>query len=157
ASNPVDYVVQAVTSLEVGEDDRLPVSYGSRVTSHHSKVGSDVRREIDLVDDEQIAAGYAGSALARHLVAAGHVDDVDTHVNQLRAERCGEVVAPGFEKDDFDIRKLRAHLVERLVIDRGVLADRGMRAAAGLNALDALDRQRAGPHQKLGILVGVDV
>jgi hypothetical protein len=38
------------------------------------KIGPHVRREVGLVDDEQVAARHAGASLARDLVAAGDVD-----------------------------------------------------------------------------------
>jgi hypothetical protein len=39
-----------------------------------------MRRQVGLVDDEQIRAGDAGAALARDLLALGHVDHVDGEV-----------------------------------------------------------------------------
>ena len=47
------------------------------VALHDLEDGADVRREVDLVDHQQVGAGDAGPALARDLVAAGDVDDVD--------------------------------------------------------------------------------
>ena len=129
----------------------------ARLIGFRAKVRSDERREIRLVDDQQVAARDAGTTLARHLVAPGDVDDVDADVDELGAERGGEIVATGFEKHDLDVGKPGAHLVERLVVDRRILADGRVRAAAGLHAEDALDRQRAGAHQELGVLVRVDV
>ena len=35
------------------------------VALHHLERGADIRREIDLVDDQQIGAGDAGAALGR--------------------------------------------------------------------------------------------
>ena len=39
------------------------------VAVHHRKVGADQRRQVDLVDHQQVGAGDAGPALARDLVA----------------------------------------------------------------------------------------
>ena len=51
----------------------------------------------------------------------------------------------------------RPRVVDRVEVDRGVLADGGVRAAAGLDAHDALGRERAASHQELRVLLGVDV
>ena len=110
-----------------------------------------MRREIDLVDDEQVGTGDARPALRRDLVAGRDVDDVDRHVGELRREGRGEVVAAGFDQHQIELGKLRSHLGDRGEVDRGVLADRGVRTAAGLDAGDALGRQRAGAHQILGV------
>ena len=52
---------------------------------------------------------------------------------------------------------LLQHAVDRLEVDRGVLADRGVRAAAGLHAHDALGLQRAGHGEQALVFLGVDV
>jgi len=43
---------------------------------HHAEVRANRLGEVDLVDDEQVRLRHARPALARHLVAARHVDDV---------------------------------------------------------------------------------
>ena len=83
---------------------------------HHVEVGADVRRQVDLVDDEQIAARHARAALARDLVAAGDVDDVDADVDELGAERRREVVAAGLEEHDLHVRERGA---QRRRVPRG--------------------------------------
>ena len=116
-----------------------------------------MRREVDLVDHQQVRAGDAGAALGGDLVAGGDVDHVDREVGEFGRERRGEIVAAGFDQHQVEIGKFRAHVGNRCEIHRGVLADRGVRAAAGLDADDAVRRQRARAHQKLRIPFGVDV
>jgi hypothetical protein len=58
-------------------------------------------------------------------------------------ERCGEIVAAGFDQHQVEIGKFGAHVGDRGEVHRGVLADRGMRAAAGLDAGDTIGRQRS--------------
>ena len=116
-----------------------------------------MRREIDLVDHQQVRAGDAGPALGRDLVAGRDVDHVDRQVGQLRRERRREIVAAGLDQHEIEIGKLLPHLGHRREVDRGVLADRRVRAAAGLDAGDALGRERAGAHQIFGVPLGVDV
>ena len=135
----------------------LPSRMARGVAIHHREVGADERREVGLVDDQQIAARDAGAPLARHLVAAGDVHHVDADVHELRAERRREVVAAGFEEHDLHVGERRDGGVDRFLVDGRVFADGGVRAAAGLHAANALARQRAGSHQELGVLVGVDV
>src|SRR6266568_3011979 len=47
--------------------------------------------------------------------------------------------------------------VDRLQVDRRILADRGVRAAAGFHADDALGRQRFVRYQELCVFLGIDV
>ena len=54
------------------------------VAAHHVEVGADHRRQVGLVDHQQVGVRHAGAALARHLVAARDVDDEDLHVDQAR-------------------------------------------------------------------------
>ena len=64
-----------------------------------------MRREVDLVDDQQVALGDAGAALARDLVAGGDVDHVERQVGELGAEGRGEVVAAGLDQDQVEVGK----------------------------------------------------
>ena len=59
----------ALVLLQIGEDEGPLAAHLARVAVHHLEVGADQRREIDLVDDQQVGAGDAGPALARDLVA----------------------------------------------------------------------------------------
>src|SRR5207237_7143215 len=124
---------------------------------HDGQIRANVGRKIDLVDDQQIASGHTRAAFARHLVAAGDVDDIDADIDELRAERRREVVAARFEEDDSHVWKARDRFVDRLVVDRRVFPDRRVGTAAGLHAADALERERAGSHQEFGVFIGVDV
>ena len=76
-----------------------------RVALHHLEAGADQRREVDLVDDEQVGAGDAGPALARDLVAGGDVDDVDRQVGELGREGRREIVAARFDQHEIEPRE----------------------------------------------------
>ena len=54
-----------------------------------------------------------GTALARDLLAAGDVDDVDRDVGELGREGRGEIVAAGFDENEIELRETRAHRVDR--------------------------------------------
>ena len=108
-----------------------------------------------LLIDEQIALRDAGPALARDLVAAGDVDDVDREVGELAAVLRGEVVAAALDEEELG---LVAHeLLERVEVRRDVLADRGVRAAAGLDGADLRGGQRFVAVEELGVLAREDV
>ena len=94
APNPRDHIHEARTALQVREEKRPVASHQLRVAGHDVEVRADVGREIDLVDHEQVGARDARSALARNLVAARDVDDVDRRIDQLRAEARRQVVPP---------------------------------------------------------------
>src|SRR4051794_23634788 len=116
-----------------------------------------MRGEVDLVDDQQVAAGDPGAALPGDLVPGGDVDHVNREVGQFGAEGGGEVVAPALDQDQVQIREAPSHLRDAGEIDAGVLADRGVRTAAGLDPHDPLGRQAAGAGQELRVLLGIDV
>ncbi len=116
-----------------------------------------MRSEVGFVDDEQVAFGDAGAALARNFFAAGHVDDVDRQVAEFRAEGGSQVVAAAFDEHDVGIRKLLQHAVDRFEIDRRIFADGGVRAAAGLHAQNALRFERARHGEQALVFLGVDV
>ena len=98
-----------------------------------------------------------GPALARDLVALGHVDDVNGAVGQLRREGGRQVVAARFDDDDLQRRELLLQLGDGGEVDAGVLADGAVRAAAGLDADDPVQRQHLAAGQELGVLARVDV
>ncbi len=127
------------------------------VPVHHLEAGTDQRGKVDLVDDQEIRAGDAGTALARDLLAGRDIDHVDREIRELGAEGRGQVVAAGLDQQQLEAGKAPPHLADGGEVDRGVLADRRMGAAARLDAHDTLGRQGAGPDQDLLILLGVDV
>ena len=114
-----------------------------RVAAHHREVGADQRRQVGLVDHQQVGAGDAGPALARHLVAAGHVDHEDLPVDQARAERGGQVVAAALHQHQVERAEPRLQLLDRVQVGGDVVADGGVRAAAGLHRADPVVGQHA--------------
>ena len=136
-----DDVGQALPGLQVGEHERPLAAHPARVAVHHLERRADHRREVDLVDDQQVRARDARPALARDLVARRDVDHVEREVGQLGAERRGEVVAAALDEHDVEVAEALREPLDRLEVDRRVLADRGVRAAAGLDADDAIGRR----------------
>ena len=126
------------------------------VPAHHLEVGPDQRGQVDLVDHQQVGAGDAGAALARHLVPAGHVQHEDLGVHQPVAEGGGQVVPAAL--DQHQVRVVPGdQLVDGVQVGGDVVADGGVRAAAGAHRADALVGQHAVPAQEVGVLGGVDV
>src|SRR5690606_21706714 len=99
--------------------------------------GADIGCEVRLVDDEQVALGDAGAALARDLLAGGHVDHIDGQVAQLWAEGGRQVVTARLDEDDVGVRVAGQHAVDGFEVDRGVFTDGGVGAATGLDTHDA--------------------
>ena len=85
--------VDALPRAQIGHHEGASAPHLLGVALHHFKRGADVRREIDLVDDQQIGARDAGAALGRDLVAGGDVDDVDGEIGELGRKGGGEIVA----------------------------------------------------------------
>src|ERR1700678_3541514 len=143
--------------FHVREHEGTALAHHEGVRRHDLERGADVRREIDLVDHEQVRARYARAAFARYFLAARDVDDVDREIRELGGEGRRKVVTPRFDEDQIEVDEALAHFGNCREIDRGVLADRGMRTAAGLDAHDPLRRKRARLDQNAGVLLGVDV
>src|SRR4051794_21036794 len=80
------YLVEALPGLEVREHERTIAAHLARVAIHDLERRTDMRREVDLVDDEEIALHDAGAALARDLVPGRDVDDVQREIGELGAE-----------------------------------------------------------------------
>src|SRR3954447_24973877 len=87
--------LDALAGAQICEHERARAPHPPGVLLHHGEARADMRREVDLVDDEKVGAGDPGTALARDLLAAGDVDDVDRQVGELGREGRGEVVAAG--------------------------------------------------------------
>ncbi|GHU29345.1 hypothetical protein FACS189497_07150 [Betaproteobacteria bacterium] len=146
-----------MTTLEVGEHKRALATHFPGVARHHFERRPHQRREVDLVDHEQIGAGDARAALARNLVTSGHIDDVNREVGQLRRKRRREIITSRLDKNDLQPRKTPVQPVDGLKIDRGILTDRGMRTAAGLDPEYALRREGFVAGEEFGILCGVNI
>ena len=101
ASAPVSWRKAVVSTGSVAA--QLP-----SVAQHDVDRRADQLGQVDLVDQQQVGAGLGRAALARDLLAAGHVDHVDGVVDQLRAERRRQVVAAGLDQQQLEIGKLRA-------------------------------------------------
>ena len=93
---------QALTGFHVAEDERTCAALHLGIMRHDVERGADHRRQIDLVDDQQIGLGDARAALARDLLAGCDVDDVEREVGELGRKGRGEVVTAGFDEDQLD-------------------------------------------------------
>ncbi len=121
------------------------------------KRSSHGRGQVGLVDDEQVAVGDARSAATRGLLAAGHVDDVDDQIGQLRVECARAKVVATLDEDGIEPVVPGDECVDGREVLRGVVADGRMRAVAGIEAHDAVLGQRAQAGQGLGVLAGIHV
>src|SRR3974377_282531 len=65
---------QPLPGLQVAEDEGPRAAHPARVAVHDLERGADHRREVDLVDHQQVRLDDAGAAFARDLVARGDVD-----------------------------------------------------------------------------------
>src|SRR5829696_5339526 len=105
--------LDALAGAQVREHERPRAPHPSGVLLHDGEARADMRREVDLVDDEKVGAGDPGTALAWDLLAAGDVDDVDRQVGELWREGRGEVVAAGLDENEIELRETPRHRVDR--------------------------------------------
>ena len=144
----------ALAGPAVGEHERLAVAHQRRVALHDLEAGADVRREVGLVDDQDVRLRDARAVLARDLVAGGDVDDVDEVVDEGRAEGQRQVVAAALDEHHVGVREPRLHVLHGGEVHARVLAHGGVRAGAGLDAQDAVLDEHAleRPLDVLGVL-----
>ena len=147
----------AVVLAQRHEHRRPLAPHAGGVAAHHVEVGADhaAARSILLITSRSDAV-MPGPALARHLVAAGHVDHEDLHVDEGPAERGGEVVAAALEQHQVGART-SLEVLDGVEVRADVVADGGVRAAAGLDADDALGVEHAAALEDAGVLGGEDV
>lgn len=149
-------MIHAHALLHLGEDRGAAFAHLARVALHDAQIGADGLGEIGLVDDEEVALGDAGAALAGDLVAAADVDDVDDEVGELAAVVGGEVVAAGLDEEQVG-RELDVQVLEGREVRGDVLAHGGVRTPARLDGADPRRREGLVPRQELGVLAREDV
>ena len=142
--------------LHLREDERAAAAHLLRVTRHHVEVRADPGSKIRFVDDEQVGLRDAGAALARNLVAATHVNDLDGVVGQFATVAGGEIIASGFDEQNVRL-ELAVQIFERKQVGRNILANRRVRTAARLDRANALRFQRAILHEEFAVLFREDV
>src|SRR5215468_7056877 len=96
--NPTHHAIQPFAGHEVREDERPVTAHSAAIPIHDAKIGFDIRSKINFIDDEEVRACDAWSALARNLVALGHIDHVDGVIRKFRTEGCGKVITTALDK-----------------------------------------------------------
>src|SRR5258708_23069380 len=89
-----DDLLQPFAGLEIREHERPLAAHAARIAVHHFQRGADHRREIDLVDHQQIVLGDARAALAPALVPCRHDDYVERELPELRSGTRRPLLAP---------------------------------------------------------------
>ena len=116
AFDEVDDIGQPLPGLLVREHEGARAAHPARVAVHDLERGAHQRREVDLVDHQQVAARDARPALARDLVAGRDVDDIDRQVRKLGRESRRQVVAAGLDEDDVQPGKARIESDRKSVV-----------------------------------------
>ena len=148
---------RALGRRERHEHRRQVAALRRRVALHDAEVGVHQVRDVDLVDHEQVRAGHAGPALARHLVAAGDVEHEQLHVDEPLGEREREVVAAALDEHQVERTLPLLEVLDGVEVGGDVLADGGVGAAAGLDRDDAAGVEDAPALEGVGVLGRVDV
>ena len=76
----VDHLLQALATRQIGEAEGPLAAHAGGVGLHHVEVDVDIRRQIALVDDEEIRAGDGRAAFARDLLALADRDDIERQI-----------------------------------------------------------------------------
>jgi hypothetical protein len=100
-----------------------------------------MRRQIHLVDDKKIRPRNPWSTFSWDLVAPRHINHIDDVIDKLRAKGRSQVVAPAFQKDQFNIRMATKQIVNGFLVMRGIFPNRRMWTAPSFNTKNPVDRQ----------------
>src|SRR5579871_32926 len=155
--HPCDYLVHTNLTAEVREEERPFAAHLARVALHYLQRSTNVRCEINLVDDEQIGPLDPRSAFPRNLVPFRHINDINPDINQLRAERRTQVIASALHKNQLQTRYRLFEFRDSLQIHRCIFPYRRVRARPGFNTADPFDGKSALSHQELRVFFCVDV
>ena len=141
--NPGHDLIEALLCFEIREDERQVPAHPSAISIHNVEIRADMRRQIDLIDHEQIGTSNSRPALARNLITGCHIDHVNDCVREFRTECRSQIVAAALDEHQLDIGMALEQIVQGLLIVRGIFTDRRMRTASGFDAQNAVLRQRA--------------
>ena len=100
--------------------------------------------------------GDAGTAFAWDFVAASDVDDVDGVVGEFAAEVGSQVVAAGFDEEEFGL-ELAVEFFEGEKVGGDVFADGGVWATASFDGADAVGVEGFVAHEEFAVFFGEDV
>lgn len=149
-------VFQSLFLLDHREDGRSALPHPSAVSLHDPQVCAYGLGQVAFVHDQKIALRDARPALARDLVAARNVDNVDDEVGQLARVVRRKVVPAGLNQQQISV-KLVVQLRECKEVRGDVFTDGGMGAAARLNGDDTLGGQGVVLGEELAVFAGEDV
>ena len=140
--------------------DHRPRRHGQRSTSSIIRwhVDADVRRQVGIVDHEEIRAFDPRPALACDVAATGDVEDEDMCVDEGGREGRGEIVAPRFHQNRVQPEctpPSSSSMVRRLAPVSSRIAVCGQAPVSTARIRSA--REHPGRPQETGVLVGVDV
>src|SRR5262245_57367887 len=82
--NKIDERGDSLAGLAICEQERLAAAHKVRIAFHDVEARTDVRREISLVDDQDVRLSNPWPVLARDLVTRSNVNDIDKIVDQRR-------------------------------------------------------------------------
>src|SRR6266850_8216405 len=71
--NPSAHLVEPLSCLEIRKEIGQVAPHSLAVPIHHGQIGSDVRREIDLVDHQEIGSGDSRTTFAWNLITGCHI------------------------------------------------------------------------------------
>ena len=142
--------------FDLCEDEWPVAAHGAGIAIHDVQIGADGAGEIGFIDNQEVGLRDAGAAFAGDFVAAGDVDDVDGEIGKLAAEVSGQVVAAGFEQQQFGFVYF-VQMFEGEEVGGDILADGCVGAAAGFDGQDAIFGQGTMTDEKFAVLAGEDV
>ena len=97
---PIHDSLDALARLAIGEQNRAPSPHYIRFLNHEFVVGTDIGRQVRLVDHQNVRLHDAQSTLAWDVVAACGVDNEKPLVDQLARECRREIVPAGLDEHD---------------------------------------------------------
>lgn len=111
--------------FHLGKDERSISPHFPGVTLHHCQIRPDGRRQIGLIDDQEVRLGQAGPTLSRYFVAPGDINHLNGEIRQFPAETGRKIIAARFQKEQlrvkFFVKLLQGHKIRRDVLTNGCM------------------------------------
>ena len=100
--------------FQIGHHKWTVGAHLSCIAFHDIERSTDIWRQVDFVDDEQIALRDSGAPFAGDFVPFSHVDHEDVGVGELPRETRRQVIAAGLDDDHLELGELPldAHIRE---------------------------------------------
>jgi hypothetical protein len=139
--HPGHYGIHTLAGKNIRERERQIPAHFAGIPIHDGQIRAHMWSQVHLVDDEKIGSSDPWSTFSWDLVTTGHINYIDDVIDELRAKGRSQVVAPAFQKDQFNVRMATKQIVNGFLVMRGIFPNRRMWTPSSFNTKNPVDRQ----------------